>query len=106
MMTPQPEPATSMEAEDDASPAGSSESTGRPDASLQPADILFTEEELRAQEAWEDEFNVPSASLRSSAYCGSFRRSGVGLRMRGVASWPFRTPRRSVGHGRLPGGAL
>jgi hypothetical protein len=104
MMTPEPEPVTNMEADSGASPAGSSGSTRPSDASLRPADIPLAEEEpeaqeawddeLEAQEAWDDELDLPSTSSVRSSCCGSFRRSAVGLRMRGVASWPFRTPRR------------
>jgi hypothetical protein len=92
------------EADSGASPAGSHRSTGRSDASLPPADILSAEEEWQAQEDWEAELSLPSTSGGRSSYCGSFRRSAAGLRMRGVASWPFRTPRRPAGHGGLPGG--
>jgi hypothetical protein len=103
MMPPEPEPATNMEADSGASLAGSSGSTPPSDAGLQPADIPLAEEELEAQEAWDDELeaqeawddelDLPSTSLARSSCCGSFRRSAAGLRMRGVASWPFRTPR-------------
>jgi len=95
MMAPEPEPTTGMEADSGASPAGSSGSTGPTDASLQPADPFFAVEDLQAQEAWEAELSLPSTSGGRSSYCGgSFRRSAAGVRTRGVASWPFRTPRR------------
>jgi len=56
--------------------------------------MFESEPAVEPEEDWEAELGLLAASVAGPSYCGSPRRSPVGLRMRGVVSWPFRTPRR------------